>query len=189
MLATNEKAHTTQNITPVNGPFGNLKSPIQANNTNIHPTCWNPRIQVGIPSRQITKIQITKHHNTSFYVINQVSMYFSVRLETTRSQLFIVTSRTGIKPRCLFKLIPHKPFSLSDNTAYRSRALTSFQSLLHFQSISQLLQHLFSKHLYLTTSPGPAELHTKQYRLSKVNFWFKIRWSSSCTQTWHLAPR
>ena len=42
-------------------------------------------------------------------------MYFSVRLETTRSQLFIVTSHTGIKPRCLFKLIPHKALSLSDN--------------------------------------------------------------------------
>ena len=48
-------------------------------------------------------------------MINQVSMYFSVRFETTMSQLFIVTSHTGIKPRCLFKLIKHKAFSLSNN--------------------------------------------------------------------------
>ena len=115
MLATNGKACTTQNITPVNGPFGNLKSPIRANNANVRPARWNPRFQVGIPSRQITKIQITTDHDISFNVINQVSMYFSVRLETNRSQLFIVTSHTGIKPRCLFKLIPHKAFSLSDN--------------------------------------------------------------------------
>ena len=115
MLTTNEKVRTTQNITPVNGPFGNLKSPIWANNANVCPARRNPRFQVGIPIMHFVKIQINKHHNTSFYMINQASMYFSVRLETTRSQLFIVTSHTGIKPRCLFKLIPHKAFSLSDN--------------------------------------------------------------------------
>ena len=104
-----------QNITPVNSPFGNLKSPIRANNANIRPARWNPRFSVGIPIMHFVRIQINKHHDTSFSMINQVSMYFSVRLETIRSQLFIMTSHTGIKPRCLFKLIPHKAFSLSDN--------------------------------------------------------------------------
>ena len=70
---------------------------------------------LAIPSRQITKIQITTNHSIYICVINQASMYFSVRSETTRSQLFIMTSHTGIKPSCLFKLIPHKAFSLSDN--------------------------------------------------------------------------
>ena len=82
------------------------------------------------------KIQINKHHNTSFNVINQVSMYFSVRLETTRSQFFIVTSHTGIKDRCLFKLIPHKAFSLGDNLRIDLEHSQSFQSLLHSRHIS-----------------------------------------------------
>ena len=37
MLATNRKTRTTQNITPFNGPFGNLKFPIRANNVNVRP--------------------------------------------------------------------------------------------------------------------------------------------------------
>ena len=74
-------------------------------------------------------------------------MYFSVRLETTRSQFFIVTSHIGIKARCLFKLIPHKAFSLSDNTAYRSRALAKFSKFTafskHFTAITALNQQAF----------------------------------------------
>ena len=85
-----------------------------------------------------TKIQINKHHNTSFYMINQASTYFSVRLETTRSQLFIVMSHTGIKDRCLFKLIPHKAFSLSDNL----RVDLEFSKFTAFSTyFNKLLQH------------------------------------------------
>ena len=84
----------------------------------------------------LIRIQINKHHNTSFSMINQVSMYFSVRLETTRSQLFTVTSHTGIKARCLFKLIPHKACFLSDNLHIVLEHSQSFQSLLHSRRIS-----------------------------------------------------
>ena len=101
-------------------------------------------------------------------------MYLSVRLETTRSQLFIMTSHTGIKPRCLFKLIPHKAFSLSDNLCIDLEHSQVFKVYCILKAFSQLSQHLISKHLYLTTSPGPAKLHTKQYRLSKVNFGSKF---------------
>ena len=87
------------------------------------------------------KIKINKHNNTSLNVINQVSMYFSVRLETTRSQLFIVMSHIGIKARYLFKLIPHKAFSLSNNLHIDLEHSQSFQDLLHSPRISQLLQH------------------------------------------------
>ena len=64
-------------------------------------------------------------------MLNQVSMYFSVRLEITRSQLFIVMSHIGIKARYFFKLIPHKAFSLSDNLRIDLEHSQSFQSLLH----------------------------------------------------------
>ena len=121
-------------------------------------------------------------------MINQVPMYFSVRLETTRSQLFIVMSHIGIKARYLFKLIPHKAFSLSNNLRMNLEHSQSFQSLLHSRCISQLLQHQINKHLYLTTSPGPAEFCI----LSSTGKASKLVQNSLVIQlysTWHSVPR
>ena len=69
-----------------------------------------------------------------------------------------------------FQTHPTQSFSLSDNTAYRSRALTKFTKFTafskHFTAITALKQQAF----IFDYTPGPAELHTKQYRLSKSKF-------------------
>ena len=72
-------------------------------------------------------------------MLNQVSMYFSASLEITRSLLFIVMSHIGIKVRYLFKVIPHKAFSLSDNLSIDLEHSQSFQSSLHSRHILQLI--------------------------------------------------
>ena len=117
----------------------------------------------------------------------QALMSFQFRLEVIGSQLFIVMSHYSIKARHYFKLFPHKAFSLSDNIHINLEHSQSFQSLLHFQYIHSYYS-IKSKHLYLTTSPGPAEFCI----LSSTGKASKLVQNPLVIQlysTWHSIPR